>query len=495
VRQVFVISDLHLGGVYPSPDSGQRGFRLCTHASAVARFVDRLTADIAEKGPSELVVNGDIVDFLAERNPDSRSWSAFTSDPQLAADKFEAIVDRDREVFRSFGRFLDARGRLVILLGNHDIELSLPPVRAALRRAIGIKPEHDFEFIGDGEAYIIGDALIEHGNRYDAWNQVDYDSLRRVRSLMSRRQPVPAQYSFVAPAGSEMVATVMNAIKEKYAFVDLLKPETSAVVPMLLALEPSYRKRFGAISRLWYSTRSHGLEGPILPRIGGEINAADVAGDATLGHDIAATETSIPELMDDDAALKEALKDALGNEGEFLDRLEGVDTGRRDASIGTDISAVETFTTVKGIFDLVFGSRESKDRLAALLIAMRALQGPDGFDRSKETAKEYLDAARELAKGNIRYVIFGHTHQAKQVDLGDGRWYLNSGTWADVLRFPLEILNLPDAEALVHLQAFVDQMKAGNFTNLTLFQPTYVRLDIDDNGKVSKAELCEAAGR
>jgi hypothetical protein len=34
----------------------------------------------------------------------------------------------------------------------------------------------------------------------------------------------------------------MNPLKQEYPFVDLLKPETSAVVPLLLALSPRHRK-------------------------------------------------------------------------------------------------------------------------------------------------------------------------------------------------------------------------------------------------------------
>jgi len=63
--------------------------------------------------------------------------------------------------------------RLTILTGNHDIELNPAAVRRKLREAIGVQPGHDFEFIGNGEAYPVGDASIEHGNLYDAWNVVD----------------------------------------------------------------------------------------------------------------------------------------------------------------------------------------------------------------------------------------------------------------------------------------------------------------------------------
>ena len=153
MRSLYVISDLHLGGDYPHPrGSGKRGFRLCTRADAVAQFIDSLTQKFAQQGPSELVLNGDTVDFLAERDEKPNTWSPFTADPKRAVGKLEAIVQRDQPVFDAIGRFLDKGGRLVVLLGNHDIELSLPAVRTAFRRALGVKAGHDFEFLYDGEA-------------------------------------------------------------------------------------------------------------------------------------------------------------------------------------------------------------------------------------------------------------------------------------------------------------------------------------------------------
>jgi hypothetical protein len=39
-------------------------------------------------------------------------------------------------------------------------------VRRALYTALHLEPSHDFQFLYDGEAYAVGDVLIEHGNRY-----------------------------------------------------------------------------------------------------------------------------------------------------------------------------------------------------------------------------------------------------------------------------------------------------------------------------------------
>ena len=91
VRQTYVISDLHLGGTYPAAgvNAKDRGFRICTRAEELIRFVDALTAKSAGAPSIELVVNGDLVDFLAEKDEHSGTWSAFTFDQTSARKKFD----------------------------------------------------------------------------------------------------------------------------------------------------------------------------------------------------------------------------------------------------------------------------------------------------------------------------------------------------------------------------------------------------------------------
>ena len=178
-----------------------------------------------------------------------------------AAAKLHAIIARDQErlLFDALSRFLDRGHRLVVLLGNHDTELALPDVRRTLVNELRITGRHDFQFVYDGEAYVVGDALIEHGNRYDKWNTVDHNSLRQLRSWQSRNQPEDTKHShqFVPSAGSHLVSDVINPIKSDYPFVDLLKPETAAVIPILLALEPGYRSRLLRIAKLWATAMPH----------------------------------------------------------------------------------------------------------------------------------------------------------------------------------------------------------------------------------------------
>lgn len=508
-RQVYIISDLHLGGVYPETQEPEdRGFRICTQGEKVAELVEAVAAKPAGETRVELVINGDMVDFLAEREAAPPFWRPFIQNQELAANKLTAVAERDRRLFDALGTLLENGHRLTVLLGNHDIELVLPKVRRRLEAILKVQGRHDFQFIHDGEAYVVGDALIEHGNRYDSFNVVDQDALRKIRSLLSRNQTVPDQYAFTPPAGSRMVSEVINPIKEKYRFVDLLKPETGAVVPMLLALEPGYRSILSRVAGIVLAASKHKLAGAAMPSFGGDISSeassdvgavsygsyGDDMGGVSFGSDISSGGATPGDPLD------KVLAEALGEPPQaFLAQLEPEGAAYAAVDIGGDISTFSVIDNTLGLMQLLLAKSggDIARRLPPLLKALRALQDDKSFDPAVETASEYLNAALELAKGGFRYVIFGHTHLAKRVDLGGGATYLNSGTWADLIQFPAEILSGSQEEALAKVREFVEEMNTGRLKKWIRFKPTYVRLDVERDGdeeKVVEAALCDYTG-
>jgi UDP-2,3-diacylglucosamine pyrophosphatase LpxH len=505
-RQVFVISDLHVGGVYPDSDDPQdRGFRINTQVPQLTAFVTALADKQPGEPAIELVINGDFVDFLAESDSSSAGWQPFVPDPQAAARRLEAIVERDRALFTALGRLLSRGHRLTVTLGNHDIELALPPVRKRLMELIGVEGHHQFHFVYDGEAYVIGDVLIEHGNRYDMFNVVDHDALRRFRSLLSRNQAVPAEQQFNAPTGSHIVASIMNPVKTSYPFIDLLKPETGAAVPILLALEPGARNQLGRLALMVKRARKHRLSSAAMPGFGGDIRAeGDASGsfgqdigsfDDDMGVDAAVSHGDFGDSGDygerGDDALAAVVSEAMGDDADgFLAEFT------QPAPIGEDISAADFFDRSMGLASLLL-ARSGDDverRLPSLLKALRAVQGDKSFDRSIETAREYLDAARALARGGFRCVVFGHTHLAKRVVLEDDALYINTGTWADVMGFPMEILAGSDEAALAKLREFVQDIGTGKLNRWIRFGATYARLDLDADHRLMQAELLDFEG-
>jgi UDP-2,3-diacylglucosamine pyrophosphatase LpxH len=215
-RRVLVISDLHLGG----PQKPMMG-----HPEHLEEFLRQVS--VCKEAPGEeleLVINGDFVDFLAE--PPFVAWNF---DESAACQTLAGIADRFPGVVRELKEAVKRVDRLTVTLGNHDVELALPKVRAALRDFLGVAEAGKFQLISNNEAYRVGDLLIEHGSRYDSWNAIDYDGLRQTMSLLSRGEAVPEKFGMKICPGSRMVEKVINPLKKRYTFVDLLKPENKVV--------------------------------------------------------------------------------------------------------------------------------------------------------------------------------------------------------------------------------------------------------------------------
>lgn len=459
IERVYVVSDLHLGG--RSADGHGRGFQLNTHGSDFANFV-KWTQTTGQR--VELVLNGDTIDFLAEEMPTAPKWRALTSDPADAALKLTTILRREQEIVDALRTYMTNGHRLVIILGNHDIELSFPQVRDVLRNALGVSG-HDFTFIHDGEAYQIDDVLIEHGNLYDDWNYVDHSQLLEYRSGLSRFDGSSSD-AFSPPVGSTMVASVINPIKERYAFVDLLKPETEAVVPVVLSLDPGYAASLTTILRLAAKAKMRRFaSGPAL--------------------------SAVPATISDSQELTDCLTDTLG----YLEAAEfqsQIGLSGNDETDNIPIPAALATTAKSMVADLFDALRqEACDlRLRALLTALRRFhRDKDLFSHEVETASEYLLAAKRLMSNGARHVIFGHTHIAKKVHLLDGCCYFNSGTWANVLEMPSDILTDDPQEAIPKLRDFVEKMRTNDFSSFTTFRPTYVVMKLDATARVTEIDL------
>jgi UDP-2,3-diacylglucosamine pyrophosphatase LpxH len=92
-KNIYVISDLHLGG---ETKSGSRGFRICTHEDKLAEFISHLGG---QDCATELVINGDMVDFLAERDISPPPlWKPFHQEDH-AVQLLDRIANRSVLVF------------------------------------------------------------------------------------------------------------------------------------------------------------------------------------------------------------------------------------------------------------------------------------------------------------------------------------------------------------------------------------------------------------
>lgn len=188
----MVLSDVHLSQAHPDDPTDplwMRYRRSEFHPDEdFAALVDHLLA--AHAGDSiELVWNGDVLDFDAPWVKDGRSsFDEFPLDDAGCAAHVRRIIADHPVWFRAAARLLVAGHRILVMSGNHDIELHWPGVRRAVREEMarltalesaGGRPldeaalEERIRF--RAWFHVTEDRIyIEHGSQYDVFNGVRY---------------------------------------------------------------------------------------------------------------------------------------------------------------------------------------------------------------------------------------------------------------------------------------------------------------------------------
>lgn len=465
-KAIVVISDIHMAA-----DDRMGIF----HGGAeLEAFIEH---QAKRPGELELVILGDALDYL-QILPDL----SFTS--QHAGDKTKLIIDHNPGVFKALGALLDAPGKtLVWCIGNHDIELLFESARAAIEEALfgaGAPPARKtrltWHLNGSSRVYPLADGTqirLNHGNQPDKWNRIDYAKARTIAE--SGGDP-----EFVYPHGSLLVAKVLNPLKEDgYGHVDLLKPEESVAIPLSLALWPSRTKEllrdaFQVSRQVFWESVVEAVAKPFRTQ------------EQYFGkNDPQGLERTLPpglaELIAD--GLREAAQEAGDGRraGDLKALLEVEDN---DAEEPVKIGAEPTAT---------FELRPASRALSYLFRGSAAVAAR--LDRSFEldtTEKAGIgeQAKRAFKEQKVAVMVVGHTHMARAVTMEDG-YYLNTGTWADLMRLPQ---SLPDASfhaSAKSLRAHLKNPELAPWHLRPFRRPTYVEINIGPqaNGKSYSAAL------
>ena len=452
--QLHAVSDLHLGGA--------PGHQIFDQGALLAATIDtlRMRAPDARVG---LVLNGDIVDFLAA--PGATYLDAFG-----AVGKLDAILAdvAFSPVFQALARFVDTPLRtLVLAIGNHDVELSLPDVQERLVHAIcgdSLEARGRVRIAMDGGGYLctVGGrrVLCVHGNEVDAWNVVDQGALNQVIQCLRQSRAVAA---WDPNAGTRLVIDVMNAIKRNFPMVDLLKPETRPVVAVLLALDPS---ALAAIKRF----------APIAAKLGMQELRSSFLGEVAAEL---SEEAALALLLHREQAPHPAAPAGQTKTSQLLDEAERL---YREGKSAVDLSPADAKLGFGDLFmDALLHRDPSKDLRASL-------QGWLAGDKTFAIGTED-DVFRKLddrVGPSIDFVVAGHTHLARAIRRKRGSgFYFNSGTWVRLIRLSSAMLEDDDAFAPVY-QAFrgksldaLDLVKDLVFRN-----PTMVSIEASDDSVV-----------
>jgi UDP-2,3-diacylglucosamine pyrophosphatase LpxH len=465
--ELHVVSDLHLGGGEPRKQIFKK-----EQGTAFENLVDCLLKR-HHASKQALVVNGDLVDFLAE--PDATYF-----DPAGAAGKLDRIVHDPSfvPVWRSLRAFVktpnaskSSNRRLIITLGNHDLELALPWVREQLLQELSGGDDRAREritlaFDEDGYRCRVGaaDVLCTHGNDVDPWNVTDFEMLRRLGGESGRGSNGS---QWVPNAGTKLVIDVMNAVKATYPFVDLLKPETEGVIPTLLVLDPSLAAKVGDLipvgaRRAWDSLR--------------------------MATGFLSEEEATRLLETNRVKPTDVLGQMLGETFEDVDRKQGIyDLEmlllRAERWLQQGVEPLQLLGTAEqpeylGIMGAIWNLVRRKGKSEVLREALERLSTDQSFNI--RTADATYAAYNRTLDMDIDFVVTGHTHLERALPLrGIGRYYYNSGTWARLIQLTEATLTSPVSFARA-FDAFGDKHRGmaalDRADGLVLLKPSVVSL-------------------
>ncbi|MFT3771997.1 MAG: hypothetical protein QM820_41855 [Minicystis sp.] len=178
MRHTVAISDIHLCEIERTDGLWMR-YRQAPYTPdrELAGMLDALRARVGS-GELCLVLNGDVFDFDAPRVIDGATvFHDLPRTAEHALPALHAILDDHPEFVAALGRVLADGHEVVFVSGNHDVQLTLPEVRAALaaRLADAAGPcERRAEVL----ARVVFRAwfhetpdgiVLEHGHQYDAY--------------------------------------------------------------------------------------------------------------------------------------------------------------------------------------------------------------------------------------------------------------------------------------------------------------------------------------
>jgi hypothetical protein len=261
----------------------------------------------------------------------------------------------------------------------------------------------------------------------------------------------------------------MNPLKARYHFIDLLKPEGKVLALLMLELEPTLvKKRLPELFRFasaWVGERYR--------------RATWGDGISPAAERLVAAEAEDDLPLDIRRAFFEELNDAEGeprnvSAGDTLGMLRKIVLGRETDGLRAMFARGAAIPTA---------------RLQKLQAALRGvLDGDKTFEEGLPDGNCHAAARKMVEAGVAGVVVMGHTHLARDIELPGGGRYLNTGTWADLIRVDKALLADTD-DAREEFSGWLRKLAEDRLDGIREHMPRYADVEVDDAGHVRSARL------
>jgi len=422
---IYSISDLHISVC------GQR--QIFFAGDLLAATIDNLRQNIEDDQRVALVINGDFIDFLALSD-------AKLFDREKAASKLLSIMEdeENRPIFEALAKFAsdDRSNTLVIVVGNHDIELCLPTVQETLLQCLaGGDPIARGRIIiidnGTGFRCQVGgcNILFMHGNETDSKNQIDHEGLRQV--VYDLNHDLQYQNRVKPAIGTILVYRVLHKLKKSYPLIDLIKPEMEDNLPLLDAVIDNLPKHLKNL----LSSFDHYLRDTItFPRL-----KPDYEYNVLGSENIPMRPLSIG--VDGDTMLVDSFFRLQQDDDFDMDILDGLGDAVLSSHPIVDFLiqriGPRLFTCYpKNRYYQQERAKRARQRLLDLRDEREAAQLLEGDD---SIVSKIMDAPGIIGPA-IHVLVAGHTHFRRIRPVSWNRFYCNTGSWIPTVILTPQVL-------------------------------------------------------
>jgi UDP-2,3-diacylglucosamine pyrophosphatase LpxH len=378
--------------------------------------------------PWELVINGDMVDFISVclfpetasgGDPEDHVYGMGTSPAQAQA-KMTRVLERHPGVFRELAAFIGAGNRVSIVVGNHDVEFHWPVVQetfkagvATLWRELPAAARPAAPSAADIAAAITFHpwfyfqenlVWIEHGHQYDTYCSFD---------------------TFLNPVEPNRDAVMLSIGAAAYRYVS----------NHVAGLDPHQQEDWGAMGYVRFSL---GLGARGLLRIargywGFCVRLLSLWRLLLKYPERVAARRADHLLRLRELAVRVRLKEeTLVALDDLRHRPAITNLAKVMAVVMLDRVAVLLLTTLLGLALVIFlPAAHALVAVGALLVSFWSANHLLSRARGRTDPGEHMRAIPQKIRDYVRapFIVFGHSHHPVAQELEGGGWYFNTGTW------------------------------------------------------------------
>ncbi|HWE26312.1 MAG TPA: metallophosphoesterase [Myxococcales bacterium] len=428
-HNLLAVSDLHFGcDLKPGARPARRGFD-----AQFAAFLDFHAANRKDDKPWRLILNGDIVDFVAitVTPPEDAGFVVSEEERQfgLGAEEAKCVwklrqaVARHGEVFDALARFLHQGNFLHIVRGNHDAEFHWPAVQAELRDQLADRLRltgwarrrleqrivfHPWFYLEPGIFY------AEHGNAYDRYSvqssffdptgvtsELDLPLSSKVLRYFANQYAEQTDLDEVDTWGvPEYIGWVLKAGNPLRVAADYFVMVWRVTYPIFLQWLKAWRRFARAADQAISQVDSQGSSAHLRRALG--------------------------RFCDNEPQTRQLLAIASRPAEESLfDSMQLFYLDRALLALLGLAGAIVAVSAAQGLWSKIAAT-------VAVAIVFAALNAVLARRRTTDAHPLLQQAARRIAQlFDVKYVVMGHSHRVVDEPIGGGARYFNLGSWTN----------------------------------------------------------------